>query len=224
MRGLGILFSDELIGFAKSKVMLVLWAGMPLITILLKFVNIQQTGGQGEIPATMIAALIISSIGGTLSSAMLVVSIIHEKSKSVFDLFLIKPIKRSDIILSKFFAVFLCVSIAAILSLGCGLIIDILTNKILPDNVISSISESLVLAFSVMAISCSTAVLIGVASNSVLVGIIAIIYGGNQLAGFSMMPVIFDLPYKVPLTFLFGIFFCSIFLFIAVKLFNKKQF
>ena len=87
---LKILFKDELRGFYKSKVMIFLWVGLPILAILIYFWS-PDTGQ--EIPFAAFSALLLSSIGGTLASVMLAVSIINEKEKNVYDLFLIRPIK-----------------------------------------------------------------------------------------------------------------------------------
>ena len=107
---LSLLFVDELRGFYKSKVMIFLWVGLPIITILFRFVQSSVTGQ--TIPFTVISTLVISSLAGTLASVMLVVSLINERNRHVYELFLIRPLKRRDIILAKFFSVYMCVAIA----------------------------------------------------------------------------------------------------------------
>ena len=86
-----LLFTDELRGFYKSKVMIFLWIGLPLMTILLHLWS-PNTGE--NIPFTALSAIIVSSVGGTLAAVMLTVSIINEKTQHVYDLFLIRPLKR----------------------------------------------------------------------------------------------------------------------------------
>ena len=107
----GLLFKDELKGFYKSKVMIFLWIGLPLMTVVLYWLS-PYTGE--DVPLSLLSALLVSSIGGTLGSAMLAVSIIHEKDQHTYDLFLIRPIKRWHLMISKFFAVFLCIAIACV--------------------------------------------------------------------------------------------------------------
>ena len=110
---LKILFVDELKGFYKSKVMIVLWVGLPLLSLLFHYI-VPDTEG---IPISSIVAIILSSIGGTLGSAMLSTSIASEKIRHVYDLFLIRPVKRTSILLAKFFSVYLCLIIATGISL-----------------------------------------------------------------------------------------------------------
>ncbi len=222
--GLTVLFNDELKGFAKSRVMIFLWIGMPLLTLLFHLLTPFSQAGAEQIPATLIAAMMVSSVGGTLASVMLVVSIIHEKSKNVFELFLIKPIKRRDIIYAKFFAVYFCVAIAGILALSIGVLIDISGSGSLSGEMLRDALESILVSLSMMAISCSAAVLIGVASSSVLVGVIAIIYGGNQVAGISMVPTLLNIPYKLPITIAIGSLCCIISIWLAIVLFNRQQY
>ena len=108
---LGLLFRDELKGFYKSKVMLTLWVGLPSLTLIIYFASPTSQ----NISLASFTAIIIGSIGGMLSAAMLVSSIISEKSRHVFDLFVIRPVKRRDIVLSKFLATYLCVTAAGII-------------------------------------------------------------------------------------------------------------
>lgn len=116
-----LLVSDEIKGFYKSKVMIFLWIGLPFLTILIHFWSSLQGGG---IPFTALSAIVTSSIGGTLASVMLAVSIINEKSQHVYDLFLVRPVRRWNIILSKFLAVYVCITVASLLSLLLGVLID----------------------------------------------------------------------------------------------------
>ena len=57
---LPMLFADELRGFYKSKVMIFLWVGLPVIAVLFRF--IQSSATVQEIPFTVISALVVSSL------------------------------------------------------------------------------------------------------------------------------------------------------------------
>ena len=127
---LQLLYVDELRGFYKSKVMLFLWIGLPIVALLFRFVQVSTTGQ--AIPFTVISALVVSSLAGTLAAVMLTVSIINEKNRHVYELFLIRPLKRRDIMLSKFLSVYhmccdcksdsyLCGRSRRLLYLGCSL-------------------------------------------------------------------------------------------------------
>lgn len=85
---LALLYKDELRGFFKSKVMIALWLGMPALTMLLHVIAPEV---EGELPLTVFATLITSSMSGTLGAAMLAVAIIHEKSHHVYELFFVRP-------------------------------------------------------------------------------------------------------------------------------------
>src|SRR4030042_2932982 len=119
---LPILYVDELRGFYKSKVMLFLWIGLPVMAILLRYVQITTTGQQ--ISFTVISALVVSSLAGTLSAVMLTVSIINEKNRHVYELFLIRPLKRRDIVLAKFLSVYTCVAVASLIAIFVGVAAD----------------------------------------------------------------------------------------------------
>lgn len=216
-----LLFKDELLGFYKSKVMIFLWIGLPLLAVIFHLWA-PNTGPQ--LPFTVISALLISSIGGTLASAMLAVTIINEKTSRVYDLFLIRPLKRWNIVLSKFFAVYLCLVIASILALLLGMAIDTFSTGLPSGVVLNSALQSLALSLSMIMISSAAGVLIGVGSPSVLVGVILVIYGGNQISVIPLIPSMLTVPYPDFITVLIGVVISCVLLGIAIFLFNRKQF
>ncbi|MGD6850804.1 MAG: hypothetical protein ACQCN6_01940 [Candidatus Bathyarchaeia archaeon] len=219
---LGLLFTDELRGFYKSKVMIFLWVGLPVIALLFRFVQVS-TSGQ-DIPFTVISSLVVSSIGGTLAAVMLAVFIINEKNRHVYDLFLIRPIKRRDIVLAKFLSVYTCVAIASAIAVFVGIVTDFATTGALPANVLSSTGQSLATSLSMIAVSCSAGVLIGVASPSVLVGAILVIYGGNQISVIPLVPTLMGLSYADLYTIGLAATVAASLVAGAVLLFNRKQF
>lgn len=216
-----LLFKDELHGFYKSKVMVFLWIGLPAVAILFHLWA-PNTGPQ--LPYTMLSALLVSSIGGTLASAMLAVTIINEKTSHVYDLFLIRPLKRWTIVLSKFFAVYLCLVIASILALLFSIVIDTFSTGLPSGIVLNSAVQSFALSLSMIMVSSAAGVLIGVGSPSVLVGVILVIYGGNQISVMPLLPSILTIPYSTVITILIGVVISCILLAGAIYSFNKKQF
>ena len=216
-----LLFKDELRGFYKSKVMIFLWIGLPLMTVLLHLWS-PDTGE--DIPFTALSAMIVSSVGGTLAAVMLTVSIINEKTRHVYDLFLIRPLKRWTLIISKYFAVYTCITIASFLALILGLAIDYFSMGGTPEAVLNDTGQSLAISLSMMAVSSSVGVLIGVAAPSVLVGAILVIYGGNQISAIPMLPNMLNIPNPVPFTIILGAVISCILLIIAAFLFTRKQF
>jgi ABC-2 type transport system permease protein len=215
---LGLLFRDELKGLYKSKVMLALWVGLPLLTLIIYLAtpNIQGTS------LASFTAIIIGSIGGMLAAAMLVSSIINEKTRHVYDLFVIRPVKRSDIIFSKFLATFICVTAAGILALILGVSIDLIRYGSLPGDILSVSFNALITAVSMTAIACAAGVFIGFAANTMLVGIILVIYGANQLSVVAALPGLF-LPNEPLLPLIPGIIVTAILLGLSVTMFNRKQ-
>jgi ABC-2 type transport system permease protein len=189
---LPLLYVDELRGFYKSKVMLFLWVGLPIIAILFRFVQYGSTGQ--AIPFTVISALVVSSLAGTLSAVMLAVSIINEKNRHVYELFLIRPLKRRDLVLAKFLSVYTCVAIASFIAVLVGVAADYVTAGVLPATIVGDTAQSLAISLSMVAVACSAGVLIGIASPSVLVGAILVIYGGNQISVIPLVPTLLNLP------------------------------
>ncbi|MFW9939062.1 MAG: ABC transporter permease [Candidatus Thorarchaeota archaeon] len=217
---LRILFLDELKGFYKSKVMIILWIGIPLLSLLLHFIPNTE-----DFPITSLVAILIASIGGTLAAAMLSTSIASEKSRHVYDLFLIRPVRRSSILLAKFFAVYLCLIIATGISLMLGFIVDRITIGILPKDILVQTFESLFISLAGMAISCSIGMLFGILVSSVPVAAILSVYLGNQLTALSILPTVF-LDFINPILFalIIGISVSTCILTISILTFNRREF
>jgi len=216
-----LLFKDELLGFYKSKVMIFLWIGLPALALLF---HLWAPNTGPELSFTMLSALLVSSIGGTLASAMLAVTIINEKTSRVYDLFLIRQLKRWNIVLSKFFAVYLCLVIASTLALVLSMVIDTFSTGVPSSIVLNSALQSLALSLSMIMVSSAAGVLIGVGSPSVLVGVILVIYGGNQISVIPLIPSMLTIPHPALITILIGVAISCVLLGVAILLFNKKQF
>lgn len=215
---LAVLFKDELNGFYRSKVMLFLWAGLPALATILYFIS----PDTGTIPFSSFTAVLVGSIGGVISAAMLAVGIINERERHVYDLFVIRPVKRRNILLSKFLAVYVCIVVAGCIALAFGIGIDYLSSDSSTEDAVSSNLPGLVIIVSMMAISCSAGVLIGIFSPSVLVGVILVMYGANQLSAIAILPVLTSSSNEYfPL--LTGVAVTAALLLVAVLIFDRKQ-
>ncbi len=184
---LGLLIKDEFKGFYKSRVMLVLWIGMPLISLLIHSLQLDTEG----IPVSIFVGLMVSSLSGTLASVMLSTTIVSEKDRHVYDLFLIRPVKPWNLMFAKLISVYICIMIATVLSILCGIVLDMINLDIPIDILFEGVWDSLVFSMAAMAISCSISVLIGILANSTMVAAILAIYIGNQLSLLAVLPGIF---------------------------------
>ncbi len=219
---LQLLYVDELRGFYKSKVMLFLWIGLPVIALLFRFIQVSTTGQ--AISFTVISSLVVSSLAGTLAAVMLAVSIINEKNRHVYELFVIRPLKRRDLMLAKFFSVYTCVAIASFIAILAGLMADFFTAGAFPATVLNDTAQSLAISLSMVAVACSAGVLIGVASPTVLVGAILVIYGGNQTSVIPLIPTLLNLPNANLFTVGLAAAVTIALLTVAITLFERKQF
>jgi ABC-2 type transport system permease protein len=219
---LQLLYVDELRGFYKSKVMLFLWIGLPVIALLFRFIQVSTTGQ--AISFTVISSLVVSSLAGTLAAVMLAVSIINEKNRHVYELFVIRPLKRRDLMLAKFFSVYTCVAIASFIAILAGLMADFFTAGAFPATVLNDTAQSLAISLSMVAVACSAGVLIGVASPTVLVGAILVIYGGNQTSVIPLIPTLLNLPNANLFTIGLAAAVTIALLTVAITLFERKQF
>ena len=214
---LTLLFVDELRGFYRSRVMLFLWVGMPVLALVVHL----YAQGLKEMPVTALTAILVSSLSGTLASAMLVVSILSERERHVFDLFVVRPVKRRDILLSKFLAVYVCVVAAAMIAVGVGALIDHFESSVPMDVVLEGVADSLVVSFAMLAVTAAAGVLIGIAAPSMLVGVILVIYGGNQISG--VVGVVGIYLGSAVLTDALGFAITGTLLLIATRVFDRKQ-
>ncbi|MFX0039948.1 MAG: ABC transporter permease [Promethearchaeota archaeon] len=218
---LKLLFMDEWKGYAKSKVMIVLWVGMPLLSFLLQFIDPTQLEGM---PISLLVSIVVTSIGGTLSAIMLSTSIVNEKNRHVYELFLIRPVRRSSLLLAKFLAVYSCLIIAISISLAIGLVIDGFSGN-LSEIEWNMTVESLIIGISSMAITCSIGIFFGVLVSSVPVAAILSVYLGSQLSTLIILPTIFiEFLNTQLLALTLGITLTTIIMIINLVLFNKKQF
>jgi ABC-2 type transport system permease protein len=214
MNTLALLYVDEFKGFTKSRVMLALWVGLPVLALIL---HAWSPAVDGDMPLSVFTALIVSSISGTLASAMLAVSLIHERSCHVYELFLIRPMQRRDILLAKFLAVYTGLAIV-------GFAFDYVDRGAIPSGLLIDTLKSVGLSLSMTAIASAMGVLIGVISTSVLLGVILVIYGGNQIVGLVMLPIVSDFSGSSLLTFAGAAVIAGLAMYGAVLLFNRQQF
>jgi ABC-2 type transport system permease protein len=219
---LALLYTDELRGFYRSKVMLFLWVGLPLVAILFRFVQASSTSQ--EMPFAVVSALLVSSIAGTLAAVMLTVSIVNERNRHVHELFLVRPVKRRDLLLGKCLAIYTCVAVASLIAVFVGVAADYIAGNVLPATLFSDIGQSLAISLSMLAVACSAGVLIGVASPSILVGAIVVVYGGNQITVIPLVPTLLDLPQVVLLTVGLAAVVTVTLMWVAVAVFKRKQF
>ncbi|MHA1414306.1 MAG: hypothetical protein ACTSO4_17040 [Promethearchaeota archaeon] len=219
---LKILFMDELNGFYKSKVMILLWFGLPLLSFLMRFIESSLEGT----PLSLITALLIGNIGGMLGFAMIGTSLASEINHHVYDLFIIRPVKKANIIISKFLAVFTCLFLAAIIAIIFGMLVDVISGDIILDySMLKNILEPLTISLSMMAISCSTGVLIGITISSIAAAAILSVYIGSQLSSLLLLPTfIINGENSTLLSIIIGTSITLIILLISILIFNKKQF
>ena len=216
-----LIFKDELIGFYKSKVMIFLWFGLTALAVLVHLTSSNDIDGMS---LSILTALLVSSISGLLSSVMLAVNIINEKDTRVYDLFLIRPIKRWYILVSKFLAVYLCVSIACIIAISVGVLIDYSESQIFFESIMKNVADSFIMTLSIIGISSAFGILIGVVSSSIIVGVILVIFVGNYISVIPTLPLILNISNPVVIVIIIGVIFTTVLMTLSILIFNRKQF
>lgn len=235
MRNLFILLWDEFKGYTKSKAIFVVWIGMPAIVVLMHFL----TPAQSDLPVTMFTGLLIAIVGGVLASVILGTTMTNEITKSVYTLFLIRPVKRWQIIVSKYIAMIITLIIASFLSFAIGILIDSIkfSDEIstIPDfllkNIINTSIADLFIAISAMSVACVIGLFIGMIARSVAVSAILSFYLGQQISTLALLPRLLEQTGALaaninPLYLALGVGFAAtvVFLALGIFIFYKKQF
>ncbi len=233
-----LLYKDELKGYYKSKIMIILWVGLPALVILMRILYIITPNTvQFYDSFELFAIFIISGLAGALAAVILGTSITSEKNKHVYDLFLIRPVKRYEIILSKYFAVFTCLVLATVFSYSIVNLIDLFyTGPLTLDN-LNRTWQNIVITLSIMSVSCSIGILLGMLLSSIIASAILSLYIGEQalsifIIGFAFFTVwvenIFG-PINDPnlalavFCLILSAIVTTVFLMISILVFNKKQ-
>jgi len=216
--GFSLLFLDELKGFYKSYVMIFLLIFVPLIAVLV-YIFVPMS----IFEKMFLVSVLVSSLGGILSAALLSANIINEMDAHTYDLFLIRPIKRWNIILSKYLAVVICVTIACMLSLAVNVVGYWFEFSALPDAQFFDIINLIILTFSFIAIGSSFGLLMGVAIPSLVGAVIIDIFIGQYLMFIpALIGQFTDDPALWTAVFAFGLMVGLNA--IAILLFNRKDF
>lgn len=224
MKSLFILLWDEFRGFAKSKTMIAMWIGMPLVVIVMHFLN----PVQGDFPMTLFSGIIIASIGGLLAAVILSSTMANEINANVYALFLIRPVKRWQIVIAKYIAFMFSLIIASLLSFTSGIIVDLIRSS-LPSEILKALIrysfENLLISLSAMSIACAAGLVIGMLVKSVAMAVILSIYLGQQMSVIAILPGYF-LENVNPLVFSIGVGLAAtvIILSLGIFVFQKKQF
>ena len=213
-----LIYRDELTGFLRSRVIIVLAVGLPVLVLVLRLVQPNTEG----IPFFIFTAILIASIGGTLGAVLLSTAITNERGKHVYDLFLIRPVRRSDLLLGKYFAALTALLVTAVLALTVGIIVDIVAGGRAVD-VLRAGVEPTVLSLAGMAIACAVGLLLGVLVDSVAASAILSVYLGNQLSAIAVLPSALapDLP-VLPIALAAGLVVPTVLLTIAIVVFRRK--
>lgn len=220
-----ILVRDELIGFARSKVMLVLWIILPCIALAgFLLLPDRVLGVKAYLTATAFMGLIESSVAGTVAALMIAVDIVSERNRNVYPLLVIRPIRREAVILAKFLAVFGCVAVACIVSLLLGMVVDLFRGMTPTADSLYGTGRALVSMTAVNAMSTAAGALFGVLARSIVVAVILVLYVGQNIAIVPMLPTYFGvLPDRFWLFMLISLALVVIVVWLATRAFRRAQ-
>lgn len=215
-----LLLADEFRGFARSKVMIALWVGLPLLSMALRFAqpNIE------EMPLLTFVAILIAGIGGTLAAVTLSTTVTNERGRHVYDLFLVRPVRRNDLVIAKFLAAFLCLTTAVVLSILLGGVAKVLSGGRIDALISGPHIDSLMVSLTGIAIACAVGILFGMLFNNVALSAILAAYLGNNITGAVMLPLALVSSLNiVAYCVLMGLGVPAILLGIAMYVFSRKS-
>jgi ABC-type transport system involved in multi-copper enzyme maturation permease subunit len=221
-----LLVRDELIGFARSKVMLVLWGILPCIAVagFLLLPARAFGGARAYLTATTFMSLIESSVAGTVAALMIGVDIVSERNRNVYTLLVIRPIRREAIIVAKFLAVFGCVAVACIVSLLLGIVVDMARGVPPTAASLYDTGKALVSMTAVVGMSTAAGALFGVLARSILVAVILVLYVGQNITVVPMLPTYFGvLPDRFWLFMVISFALVAILIWLAGRAFRRAQ-
>jgi hypothetical protein len=223
-----LLLRDELIGFARSKVMLVLWVLLPCLAmggfLLLGGRMLGGRSGAPPMSATTFMSFIESSLAGTVTALMVAVDIVAERNRNVYVLFAIRPIRREAIVWAKAIAAASCVVVAALVSIALGLVVDAVRGHGLGGGQLHLIAKALISMSIVIALSASVGVLFGVVSRTILVAVVLVLYVGQNLAVVPMLPIYLGiLPDRFWLVTAISLALIAFVIWLAGRLFRRAQ-
>jgi ABC-type transport system involved in multi-copper enzyme maturation permease subunit len=170
-------------------------------------------------------SLVESSVAGTVAALMVAVDIVSEKNRKVYELYVIRPIKRHAIIVAKFVAVFACVAVACLVSLLLGIGVDWIRGEPLSGPMIYDAFKALVSLTAVIGLSAGVGVFFGVTSKTILVAVILILYVGQNLAVVPMLPMYLGiLPQQFWIFMLISAALVAVLLWASAALFKRSEF
>jgi ABC-type transport system involved in multi-copper enzyme maturation permease subunit len=218
-----LLARDELIGFARSKVMLVLWVILPVVAVV-GFLTLGQRMGGGMVSATAFMSFLESSIAGTVAALMIAVDLVSERNRNVYVLLAIRPIRREAIVWAKFLAVFGCVTVACVVSLLLGTVVDVVRGAMPTADSLHDAGKALITMTAVIGLSTAAGALFGVLSRSILVAVILVLYVGQNITIVPMLPVYLHvLPNQFWLFMVISYGLLALVLWLAGRAFRRTQ-
>lgn len=195
------LVKDEFYGFAKSKVMVVLWVVLPILAIggyflfdFLQSIQAEEAGAAADGPKMSVfvfLSALLSSIAGTVAALMIAVDVVSERQRKVFELLVIRPMRREAIIWSKFIAVFVMVSLACVISMSLAIAVDYVRGETVTWTTLYEMAKGLAQAAAVIALATAGGVAVGVISRTILVAVLIVQFGSQNLTVVPMLPIYF---------------------------------
>jgi ABC-2 type transport system permease protein len=224
-----ILVRDEFIGFAKSKVMIVLWIVVPVVALIaFSLIPAEVIGGgldgKQKLSAATFMSLLMGSIAGLFAGIIPAADIVNEKNRNVYMVFAVRPFPRGLLLWAKFIAVCGCITITCVLSLALGMGLDAVRGHEITVDVLDDALRSMVMMVEVIAMSAALGVVFGVMARSVVVSVLLFIFAGRNLLIVPMLPIYMKvLPMSHWIIMAISTALTAMLMFLAVWMFRRAQ-
>jgi len=224
-----ILFQDEVHHFFKIRAMMYLWILLPVMTVFAHVFN----SDTGMMSYALFMTSMTATIIGVVAGALIASSIINEKQQNVYIPFIIRPLKRRDLLLARYFAVCGSMFVTVLVAIVIGLIVDIISSGMsLNADMIHELVYGFTLCSTIIFFSGSIGLLLGVVNSSVYVALMIYLFFGLQSGNLMiyMFSWIDDYAgvsiwwHRSLLQLAIGLVLTIGTLWMSVKFFNKKQF
>ena len=184
MMALALLLKDELHHLLRTRAVVITLVLLPPLLVCFACFG----PGEGEMSPLFFAAAMGSNLAGVVCGAMVSTSLIGELQQGTPVLFAVRPLPRYYLLLARFFALVIALTITMAVTIGISGIISVwLWPK--AQGISETVRSGLIITLTNAMLSGSIGVLVGVSVSTPLAGVLLIIFVGSNLCNLLMLPI-----------------------------------
>jgi len=171
----------------------VLMPAIGLIGFLLLRHHAQFELGPGRsLSAKQFMSFIETSIAGAIASVLVAVEIVSDRSRNVYQLYVIRPIRPESLLWAKFFAVSALVIIAVTISMSIGFIFDVTEGRPIDGDELVQSGKVILATAQGVGLACAGGVLFAVlAKESILIAVVLVLQIGQNFTFIPQIPAFY---------------------------------